>query len=71
MSKKRKISDPLAELHSIREKNYKETKNMSPSEYINHIRKKAQKVFKHLKNFKIISSPEDFYLEINKKRKIS
>jgi len=58
---KRKTNDPLKELHSIREQNYKETKNMSPSEYICHIRKKAGKVAKKLKDLKVISSPEGFY----------
>ena len=30
--------DPLKELHEIREKNYKKTKNMSAKEYFAHIK---------------------------------
>ena len=61
MKQKKKNTDILQELHTIREQNYKETKNMSPSEYIGHIRKKANKVSKNLKKLKVISSPNDFY----------
>lgn len=35
---KKKEKDPLEELHKIRKQIYKETKNMSPSQYIAYIR---------------------------------
>ncbi|OGI07610.1 MAG: hypothetical protein A3I68_00395 [Candidatus Melainabacteria bacterium RIFCSPLOWO2_02_FULL_35_15] len=39
-----KKKEKLDELHKIRSKNYEETKNMSPKEYINHINKNASKL---------------------------
>ena len=68
MKQKKKNTDILQELHAIREQNYKETKNMSPPEYISHIRKKASKVSKNLKKLKVISSPDDFYTTVKGKR---
>ena len=68
MKQKKKNIDPLQELHAIREQNYKETKNMSPSEYISHIRKKASKVSKSLKKLKVIHSPNDFNTTVKGKR---
>ena len=49
---KRKEKDPLAELHKIRKEIYKETKQMSASEYVKYIRKEAAKYKKSLKNKK-------------------
>ena len=67
MKQRKKNIDSLQELHEIREQNYKETKHMNPSEYIRHIRKKANKVSVSLKNLKVISSPDDFYNTKGKK----
>ena len=39
-----KKKERLDELHKIRSKNYEETKNMSPKEYIDHINKNANKL---------------------------
>ncbi len=69
--KPKKNTDSLQELHAIREQNYKETKNMSPSEYISYIRKKASKVSKSLKKLRVISSPDDFYTNTTKGKRAS
>ena len=49
---KKNKRDPLAELHRIRKEIYKKTKNMSASEYVNYIRKEAEKYKKLLKSKK-------------------
>ena len=49
---RKKQKDPLTELHKIRNEIYKETKQMSGSEYIKYIRKEAEKYKKSLKNKK-------------------
>lgn len=48
---KKKQKDPLTELHKIRKEIYKETKQMSASEYVKYIRKEAAK-YRSLKNKK-------------------
>lgn len=52
-----KKQEQLDELHKIREKNYKETRNMSPKEYINHINKNANKLANVIKKLKVINKP--------------
>ena len=49
MSKKEKLDD----IHKIRSKNYDETKNMSPKEYINHINKNTSKLSLLVKKLEI------------------
>lgn len=49
---KKKVKDPLAELHKIRKEIYEETKKMSPSEYVKYIRKEAEKYKKSQKHRK-------------------
>ena len=52
--KKQEKSD---ELHKIREQNYKETKNMTPKQYINHINKNANKLRGLIKKLQVINFP--------------
>ena len=49
---KKKERDPLAELHKIRKEIYKETKQMSASEYVKYIRKEAENCRRLKKNKK-------------------
>ena len=49
-----KKREQLDELHKIREQNYKETKNMSPKEYIAHINKNASKLTSLIKKLQVI-----------------
>ncbi len=57
-----KKKDRLDEIHKIRSKNYEETKNMSPKEYINHIDKNASKLSVLMKKL------ESYHLSRNKKK---
>ena len=52
-----KKQEKLDELHKIREQNYKETKNMTPKQYINHINKNANKLIGLIKKLQVINSP--------------
>ena len=53
-----KKQEQLDELHKIREQNYKETKNMTPKQYINHINKNANKLKRLIKKLRVINSPD-------------
>ena len=57
-----KKKENLDELHKIRSKNYEETKNMSPQEYINHINKNASKLNILMKNL------ETYHASRNKRK---
>lgn len=48
MSKK----DPLDWLHKVREQHYKKTKNMSPKEYVEYVKKRAEGVKRLVYNSK-------------------
>ena len=58
MRKKEKLDD----IHKIRSRNYEETKDMSPKEYINHINKNASKLNNLMKKL------ETYHLDQNKKK---
>ena len=44
--------DPLDWLYKVREQNYERTKNMSPKEYIEYIKKRAEGIKKNTYNSK-------------------
>ncbi len=44
MNNKNNENDPLKELHEIREKNYEETKHMTAKEYVEHVKRKFEKI---------------------------
>lgn len=63
--------EAMKQIHKIREKNYHETKNMSPDEYTQYIRKKASEVAELRKRIKPPKNLKKFFAELNNRKKAS